>query len=32
MDSVEYRPLQNEDIDALGAILGDIWDSYTEVR
>lgn len=32
MDSVEYRPLQNEDIDALGAILGDIWHSYTEGR
>ncbi|WP_449135709.1 GNAT family N-acetyltransferase [Senegalimassilia anaerobia] len=32
MEHVEYRPLLDEDIEALGAILGDTWHSYTDGR
>ena len=32
MKPVEYRPLQNEDVEALGTILGDTWHTYTDGR
>lgn len=28
MKPVEYRPIQNEDVEALGTILGDTWHAY----
>ncbi|WP_307980010.1 GNAT family N-acetyltransferase [uncultured Senegalimassilia sp.] len=32
MEPVGYRPLRDEDIEALGAILGDTWHGYTKGR
>ena len=32
MEHVEYRPLRDEDIETLGAILGDTWHDYTDGR
>ena len=32
MEPVEYRPIQNEDVEALGTILGDTWHAYADGR
>ena len=32
MEHVEYRPLRDEDIETLGAILGDTWHGYADGR
>lgn len=32
MEPVEYRPLQDKDIEAVGAILGDTWHTYADGR
>ena len=32
MEPAEYRPIQNEDVEALGTILGDTWHACADGR